>query len=318
MARPIWRGAINFGLVTVPVELYSATEDHTIGFRQLERGTSDRIRYRRVNERTGKEVEFSDIVKGYELDDGDYVLVEPEELDEIAPGRSRTIDIEAFVDLDDVDPIYFQKTYWLAPASEEFNRAYSLLLEALAKSNKAGIAKFVMRGKEYIAAVRAGDGVLVLNTLHFADDIRNPSKELRTIPEKSSTRGKELDMAVTLIDSMVDEWKPEAYRDTYTERVEKLIADKKAGRTVTPESEPAEPTKVVDLLDALSRSVKSRQGKAKPAPDLSDLSDLSKADLDRMARELGIKGRSKMSRAELENAIASALEKKTLAKRNAS
>ena len=125
----------------------------------------------------------------------------------------------------------------------------------------------------------------------------------------------ELDMAVTLIDSMVDEWKPEAYRDTYTERVEKLIADKKAGRTVTPESEPAEPTKVVDLLDALSRSVKSRQGKAKPAPDLSDL---SKADLDRMARELGIKGRSKMSRAELENAIASALGKKKLAKRNAS
>jgi DNA end-binding protein Ku len=318
MARPIWRGAINFGLVTVPVELYSATEDHTIGFRQFERGTSDRIRYRRVNERTGKEVEFSDIVKGYELDDGDYVLVEPEELDEIAPGRSRTIDIEAFVDLDDVDPIYFQKTYWLAPAKEEFNRAYSLLLEALAKSNKAGIAKFVMRGKEYIAAVRAGDGVLVLNTLHFPDDIRNPSKELRTLPEKSSTRGKELDMAVTLIDSMADEWKPEAYRDTYTERVEKLIADKKAGRTVTPESEPAEPTKVVDLLDALSRSVKSRQGKAKPAPDLPNLSDLSKADLDRMARELDIKGRSKMSRAELENAIASALEKKTPAKKNAS
>jgi DNA end-binding protein Ku len=117
---------------------------------------------------------------------------------------------------------------------------------------------------------------------------------------------------------MADEWKPEAYRDTYTERVEKLIADKKAGRTVTPESEPAEPTKVVDLLDALSRSVKSRQGKAKPALDLPNLCDLSKADLDRMARELDIKGRSKMSRAELENAIASALEKKTPAKKNAS
>jgi DNA end-binding protein Ku len=318
MARPIWRGAINFGLVTVPVELYSATEDHTIGFRQFERGTSDRIRYRRVNERTGKEVDFSDIVKGYELDDGDYVLVEPEELDEIAPGRSRTIDIEAFVDLDDIDPIYFQKTYWLAPAKEEFNRAYSLLLEALAKANKAGIAKFVMRGKEYIAAVRAGDGVLVLNTLHFADDIRNPSKELRTLPEKSSARGKEIDMAVALIDSMADEWKPEAYQDTYTERVEKLIADKKAGRTVTPESEPAEPTKVADLFDALSRSVKSRQRTAKPAPDLPSLSDLSKADLDKMARELDIKGRSKMSRAELEKAIASALEKKTPAKKEAS
>jgi DNA end-binding protein Ku len=311
MARPIWRGAINFGLVSVPVELYSATEDHTVGFRQFERGTADRIRYRRVNERTGKEVDFSDIVKGYELDDGDYVLVEPEELDEIAPGRSGTIDIEAFVDLDDIDPIYFQKTYWLAPAKEEFNRVYSLLLEAMAKSAKAGIAKFVMRGKEYLAALRAGDGVLVLNTLHFPDDIRNPSEELRKLPEKSSARGKELDMAIALIDSMADEWEPEAYRDTYTERVEKLIADKKAGRTVTPESEPAEPTKVVDLLDALSRSVQSRQGKAKPALGLPDL---TKADLNKMARELDVKGRSKMSRAELEKAI----EQKTPAKKSAS
>ena len=230
MARPIWSGALNFGLVTVPVELFSATEDHTIHFRQFERGTSDRIRYRRVNERTGKEVPYEDIVKGYELDSGDYVLVEREELEQIAPGRSRTIDIEAFVDLGEIDPIFFQKSYWLAPAKEEFNRAYSLLIEAMAKTNRAGVATFVMRGKEYVAAVRAGEGVLALDTLHFAADIRDPAKELRKLPEPAQVRGKEVDMAINLIESMSEEWQPEEYRDTYTERVLKLIEDKKAGR----------------------------------------------------------------------------------------
>ncbi|MBN6035299.1 Ku protein [Amycolatopsis sp. 195334CR] len=301
MARPIWSGAVNFGLVTVPVELYSATEDHTIHFRQFERGTSDRIRYRRVNERTGKEVDYSDIVKGYELDDGDYVLIEPEELDEIAPGRSRALDIEAFVDLDEIDPAYFQKTYWLTPSKEEFDRAYTLLLAAMDKTNKAAISKFVMRGKEYLAAVRAGDGVLVLNTLHFPADLRDPSKELRKLPSKQKPRGKELDMAVALVDSMSEPWKPEDYEDTYTARVEKLVRDKKAGRTVTPEEEPAQATQVVDLFEALSKSIKGRKpSTGKPS---TDLSSLSKSDLDKMARELDIKGRSKLSRAELEKAV---------------
>jgi DNA end-binding protein Ku len=260
-----------------------------------------------VNERTGKEVDYGDIVKGYELDDGDYVIVEPDELDDIAPGRSRTLDIEGFVDLDEIDPIFFQKTYWLAPSKEEFGKAYSLLLAAMEESNKAGIAKFVMRGKEYIAAARAGDGVMVLNTLHFADDIRNPAKELTKLPGKYSAKGKELDMATALIDSMTEDWKPDSYRDTYTERVEKLIKDKKAGRKVTPASEPAEPTKVIDLFDALSRSVKDRKrgGKATPAPKAA-LSDLTKAELDKMARELDVKGRSKMSRKDLEKAVEAA------------
>ncbi|OZM73260.1 Ku protein [Amycolatopsis antarctica] len=318
MARPIWNGAVNFGLVTVPVELYSATEAHSIHFRQFERGTSDRIRYRRVNERTGKEVEYADIVKGYELDDGDYVLVEGEELDEIAPGRSRTIDIESFVDLGDIDPIYFQKTYWLAPAKEEFHRAYGLLVQAMDRTNKAGISTFVMRGREYVAAVRAGDGVLILDTLHFAADIRDARRELRKLPEPKAARGKEIDMAVNLIDSMSAEWKPEDYRDTYTERVEKLIEDKKAGRTVSPAEQPAEATKVVDLFDALSRSVRGRTGgragktgsgsgsgeKATAGSGKqADPAGLSRAELDRMARELDIKGRSKLKRAELEQAV---------------
>ncbi|UQS22017.1 Ku protein [Amycolatopsis thermalba] len=318
MARAIWSGAINFGLVTVPVELYSATEDHTVHFRQFERGTSDRIRYKRVNERTGEEVAYENIVKGYDLGDGDYVLVEQDELDQIAPGRSRSIDIESFVDLGDIDPLYFQKSYWLAPTKEEFGRAYGLLLQAMAETNKAGIARFVMRGKEYMAAVRAGDGVLVLDTLLFAEDVRDPAKELKKLPEKAAPRGRELEMAIALVDSMADEWRPEAYHDQYTERVLKLIDDKKAGRTVSVEEEPSEPTKVVDLFEALSRSVERRKSGApstkggsgsgasakKPSRKAEpDLSELSKAELDQMARELDIKGRSKLKRAELETAV---------------
>ncbi|MGQ0840122.1 non-homologous end joining protein Ku [Actinokineospora sp.] len=309
MARPIWSGAINFGLVTVPVELYGATEDHTISFRQFERGTSDRIRYKRVNERTGQEVPFSDIVKGAEVGGGDYVIIEPDELDQIAPGRSRTIDISAFVDLEEIDPIHFQRTYWLAPAKEEYGKAYGLLLQAMRKTNRAGIATFVMRGKEYLTAVRAGEDLLILTTLLFAEDIRDPAKELKSLPEITPARGKELDMAVSLIDSMTEDWQADTYHDTYTQRVEQLIEDKKEGREVVSETEPSQPTKVVDLFDALSKSVESRKKRREtPVEDdkATDLADLSKADLDKLARDLDVKGRSKMTRDELREAVASA------------
>lgn len=320
MARPIWSGAINFGLVTVPVDLYSATEDHTISFRQFQRGTSDRIRYKRVNERTGDEVPFSDIVKGADIGGGDYVIIEPDELDAIAPGRSRTIDIDAFVDLDEIDPVHFAKTYWLAPTKEEYSRAYSLLLQAMGKTNKAGVATFVMRGKEYLTALRAGDGLLILNILLFPEDLRDPVKELKSMPEIAAARGKELDMAVTLIESMSDDWQPDNYHDTYTQRVEKLIEDKAAGREIVSEAEPAQPTKVVDLFEALSKSVEGRKKGRGSSPDDDggakrrgaspgkgpDLANLNKAELDKMARDLDIKGRSKMSRDELEEAVAAA------------
>ena len=306
MARPIWSGAINFGLVTIPVELYSATEDHTISFRQFERGTSDRIRYKRINERTGKEVAFSDIVKGADVGGGEYVIIEPEELDQIAPGRSRTIDINTFVDLDDIDPIHFQKTYWLAPAKEEYGRSYGLLLQAMEKTNRAGVASFVMRGKEYLTAVRAGDGLLILNTLLFVDDIRDPAKELKSLPELTTARGKELDMAVSLIDSMTDDWRPEEFKDTYTEQVEKLIDTKRDGKDIVAEAEPSEPTKVVDLFEALSRSVEGRKKGRGGGSAQADLDDLSKSDLDKLAKDLDIKGRSKMTRDDLAKAVAEA------------
>ncbi|OLR94296.1 non-homologous end joining protein Ku [Actinokineospora bangkokensis] len=322
MARPIWHGAINFGLVTVPVDMFGATEDHTISFRQFERGTSDRIRYKRVNERTGEEVAYADIVKGAEVGGGEYVIVEPDELDRIAPGRSRTIDISSFVALEEIDPIHFQKTYWLAPSKDEYGKAYSLLLQAMRKTGRAGIASFVMRGKEYLTAIRAGEDLLILTTLLFAEDIRDPAQELKSMPEVFPARGKELDMAVNLIDSMTDEWDPDNYHDTYTQRVERLIEDKRKGNEVVAEEEPAAPTKVVDLFEALSKSVESRRkrrsggdqgssgsagssrsrGRSK-APEV-DLGALSKAELEKMARELDIKGRSKMTRDELQEAVA--------------
>ena len=173
MARGIWSGVLSFGLVSVPVVLYPATEAHRPAFHEFEKGTADRIRYQRVNERTGAEVEYSDIVKGADSGDGNYVLLDQDELDSVAPGRSRLLEIHTFVDADDIDPIYFNKTYFLGPGPEETKKPYALLREAMQDSGKAAIATFVMRGKEYLAAVRADDGLLVLETLFFADEVRD-------------------------------------------------------------------------------------------------------------------------------------------------
>jgi DNA end-binding protein Ku len=269
MARAIWSGSINFGLVSIPVGLYSATEDHTVHFHQFQRGTADRIRYQRVNEQTGKEVDYGDIVKGRDVGGGDYVIVDPDELDSIAPGRSRSIDITAFVDLDEIDAVYFQKTYWLAPDGEQYARPYALLLEAMARTNRAGIATFVMRGKEYLTAIRADNGVLALHTLFFADEIRKPVDALDSLAGRAPAQGKELEMATALIESMSGPWHPEDYRDTYTERVERLIDDKRRGREIVTEAQPPKPTEMSDLLQALQRSVDSaRKPRARRCPSV--------------------------------------------------
>ncbi|MEJ3654852.1 Ku protein [Actinomycetes bacterium KLBMP 9759] len=313
MARSIWTGSISFGLVSIPVGLYSATEDHTIHFHQYERGTTDRIRYQRVNERTGKEVEFSDIVNGRDVN-GDLVVVEPDELDSIAPGRSRTIEITTFVDLDDIDPIFFQKTYWLAPSGES-SKPYALLREAMRRSNRAGIATFVMRGKEYLTAIRADDRVIALETLFFADEIRDPKEYLDGLPDRVASRGKEMDMALNLIDSMSGDWRPGDFHDSFRDRVEKLVTDKHKGREIAVEAEPPEPTDMGDLVAALERSVEAARAGKRPAPEKpgkkeADLSGATKAELTALARELGVEGRSTMSRSELEKAVRAAGKKR--------
>lgn len=330
MARPAWAGSLSFGLVSLPVGLYTATDSHTIHFHQLQRGTSDRIRNRRVNERTGNEVELDDIVKGFDTGD-EYVLVEPKELDEIAPGRSRSLEIAAFVDLAEVDPIFFDKTYDLGPRGKEFGKVYSLLEQALAKAGKAGIATFVMRQHEYLVALKSENGLLTLYTLHWADEIRDPKKEIDTLPGKAKASEKELTMAEQLIGAMSMHWDPEQFHDTFQEKVAALIEAKKAGESVEKAEPAAEPTGVVNLMmEALWASIeragspKATGGKATASgrPSASskeppakkpirsapkeDLAGLTKADIYKKAAAAHVPGRSHMSRDDLVKALTSA------------
>ncbi|MFD5295095.1 Ku protein [Streptomyces mutabilis] len=260
MARAIWTGVITFGLVSVPVGLFTATEDHTVHFHQLQRGTSDRVRNRRVNERTGEEVTTGDIVKGYEVGEGEYVVVEPDELDEIAPGRSRALEITDFVDLDRIAPVYFDRTYYVAPRGKEYLKVYGLLRTALAEAGKVGIATFVMRNRQYLTALRAEDEVLVLQTLHWADEVRDPVRELPELPSGRVGRGKELDMALRLVDALSGPWDPARYRDTYQEKVRELVRAKAEGEEVTVAEEAPQATNVVDLMEVLQGSLERAKG----------------------------------------------------------
>ncbi|MFI8085374.1 Ku protein [Kitasatospora sp. NPDC086009] len=256
MARPVWTGVLTFGLVTVPVSLYTATQSHDVRFHQLQRGTSDRVRNKRVNERTGKEVEYAEIVKGYEVTAGEYVIVEPDELDQLSPGRSRTIDIAGFVDLADVDPIFFDKTYYLGPKGKDYQKVYALLVEALDHAGKAGLAMFAMRGKEYLTAIRSHGGLLELHTMHFADEVRDPRTEIDDLPEKTDLSTHEVKTAEQLIGMLALDWKPDEWHDTYEDQVKTLIQDKLAGREIAVSTGPApEATNVIDLMDALRRSL---------------------------------------------------------------
>lgn len=264
MARPIWSGVITFGLVTVPVQLFTATESHTVHFQQVQRGTSDRVRNRRVNERTGEDVEYGEVVKGYPLGEGEYVIVEPEELDAIAPGKSQVIDVSGFVGLDEVEPVYFARAYYLSPKGEQYAKPYELLRTALAESGRIGVATFVMRSKQYLVALRPQDDVLLLQTLHWADEVRDPRAELPALPEHTEAGDRELRTAQQLIEAMTVRWNPEDYADTYQTQVRELVEAKQAGEEIVTAPEPPRATNVVDMTDALERSVRqARKGRGR-------------------------------------------------------
>lgn len=258
MARTIWKGALSFGLVNVPVGLYPATQDKSIHFNQFEAGTSDRIRYKKVNERTGKEVPSANIVRGYDLGGGEYVILTDEELATAEPQKSRLIEITDFVSLDEIDPMYFRATYYLAPEGEAADKAYALLRQVMLNANKVAIGTLVMRNKEYAVAVRPDDEALKLETLYFADEIRSPSSELPELPHKVELSEREVSMAQLLLESMESDWDPTRYHDTHREAVEALIEEKRQGHALVTNL-PAEPqaTKVVDLMDVLSASIDS-------------------------------------------------------------
>ncbi|HLS15199.1 MAG TPA: Ku protein [Beutenbergiaceae bacterium] len=311
MARSIWTGAVSFGLVSIPVKLYPATEEKTVRFRQFEQGTSSRIKYKRVNEETGKEVDYTDIVKGYELGGGEYVLLQPEELDEIAPGRSQIIDITDFVDADEIDPIFYRKTYFLSPSDKAGLRAYSLLTAAMAQADRIAIGNFVMRSKQYLAALRPRAGVLALETMYFADEVREPVIDTDEQPAEVEPRARDMKMARDLIESMTTSWEPENYVDTYREKVLDLVQAKARGEGSVAPAPEEEEGEVVDLMEALRRSVEaSRQHRpgnrsqtgatsTSERPAGQDLSGMSKQELYDLAKEQDIEGRSQMGKKEL-------------------
>jgi len=252
--RTIWKGALSFGLVNIPVGLFPATSDKSIHFNQFEEGTSDRIRYKKVNERTGHEVPQDRIVRGFDLGGGEYVVLSDEELETAEPKKSRQIEITDFVDQADIDPVYFRSSYYLAPEGAGADKAYALLRQAMADAGKVAIATLVMRNKEYLVAIRPEEDALALHTMYFADEVRSPDRELE-LPDTGDVSDRELSMAQLLIESMESEWDPARYHDTYREKVEALVEEKRSGHEIVVQAGPEPPAKVVDLMEALNASI---------------------------------------------------------------
>jgi DNA end-binding protein Ku len=254
MPRTIWKGALSFGLVNIPVGLYPATSDKSIHFNQFEEGTSDRIRYKKVNERTGEEVSQDRIVRGFDLGGGEYVILSEEELESAEPKKSRQIEISDFVGLVDIDPVYFRSSYYLAPEGAGADKAYALLRRAMAEAGRVAIATLVMRNKEYLVAIRPEDDALALHTMYFSDEVRAPGRDLE-LPETGDVTERELSMAQLLIESMESEWDPGRFHDTHREKVEALIEEKRNGHEIVLQEGPEPVAKVVDLMEALNASI---------------------------------------------------------------
>ncbi len=255
MARAIWSGAISFGLVNVPVKLYSATSPKTVRFHQLSGKTGARIRQKRVDPTTDEEVAYEDIVKGYEITPDRYVLIEPDELDALDPKATKTVDIEDFVDLADIDPIYYDHSYYLAPTAGGA-KAYRLLLDSMRESGKVGIGRVVLRSKQQLCALRPTGDVLTLSTMLFGDEVLSPDRldELDAISDAPAS-DRELKMAQQLIASLSTEFDPGKYHDEYRERVIDLIERKAAGEEIAVQPEAEEPEAAPDLMAALEASL---------------------------------------------------------------
>jgi len=258
----MWKGAISFGLVSIPVRVFPATEEKTVRFNQLHDADGGRIKMKRTCSKCGDEVAFDHIVKGYEIEKDRYVLLTEEDFDAVPVESGRTIDIVQFVDLEEIDPIYFKKSYYLVP--EEMGiKAYNLLRAALADEEKVGIAKVSFRDKEHLAALRFRDKTFVLETMYWPDEIR--SDEFEELDKKVTTRAQEVQMAQSLIESLSEPWNPDAYTDEYREAMLKIVEAKDKGEAVEVAPEEA-PAKVLDLMAALKASVEAvKKESVKPA-----------------------------------------------------
>jgi DNA end-binding protein Ku len=264
MPRTMWRGAISFGLVSIPIRVFPATEEKTLHFNQLHDADGGRIKYKRVCAVCGEEVPFEHIVKGFEIEKDRYVMLDDEDFDAVPVESSRAIDIMQFVDLEEIDPILYKKSYYLVP-DETGAKAYALLRQAMAEDGRVGIAKVSFRDKEHLAALRFKDEVFVLETMYWPDEIR--AAEFEELEKDVKLRPQEVQMAQTLIENLTEEWNPEQYRDEYREALLEIVEKKAAGEEIVVQ-EAAEPTKVVDLMEALKASVAAAKKKepAKAAP----------------------------------------------------
>jgi DNA end-binding protein Ku len=269
MPRALWNGSLSFGLVNVPVQLTSAARDLDLHFRQLHKKDGAPIEQRRFCSQDDAEVEWEEVGRGFELDGKKQVVLTDEELASVQPEKTRTIDVEAFVDLDDVDPIYFDHPWFLVPAgdSQGTRRAYRLLVEVMESTGRAALGRFVMRTKEYLVLVRPRDGLLSLTTLLFHDEVR-PTDGIAPGGRKPA-KGK-IEQAVAVIESLAADWEPERYTDCYRERLERIVEQKKKGERVKAPTEPKEPKPAPDLMEALEatlekmRSGNGKRGSGKP------------------------------------------------------
>ena len=252
MPRAIWTGAITFGLVHVPVRLVTAVQDTSPDFHMIDPDTGSRIHYRTVNDE-GEEVDRDDLVKGYEVESGEYVVVQPEELEELAPEKTEAIEIDDFVDIGDIDPIYYDRPYYLMP-DESAKKPYRLLLAAMEEAGKVGIAKFVMHQREHLTAVRPLHGMLCLVLMRFAEEIR-PTEELGLDLGEIEVEDDELDVAIQLIDAMTEEFHPEDFTNEYEQRVRELLKARAEGEEFVVPERAEEKIETEGLVDALKKSL---------------------------------------------------------------
>ena len=265
MPRAIWSGAISFGLVNVPIKLFTATSQKDVRFHQLHDTDGARIQQKRVCSKDGEEVPMEHIVKGYEVSRDKYVIITPEELDALDPKASRTVDILDFVDLDEIDPVYFDSTYYMVP-EKGAAKAYALLLEAMRKSKKVAIARVVLRQKQHLVALRPLGNALSMETMLYADEVVSP-ETLEGLPEDIEVTDRELAMAQQLIDSLADDFKPERYRDDYRDRVLEMIERKAEGQEIVVAEEEEEQAPVVDLMAALEASLAAAKTRREAEPE---------------------------------------------------
>lgn len=277
MARAIWSGSISFGLLNVPVKLYSAVARRNIALREIRASDSARIKHRRVAEGSDEEVPYEEIIKAFEVTPGNYVPLGKDEMSALAPEKTRAIDVQDFVDLDQIDPIYFDSPYYLGPA-DGAEKAYSLLAAAMKASGKVAVARFVFRNKEHLAAIRTSGGVLTLTTMRFADEVVPASELEEVLPDEAPKVAKrEQEMAEQLIDSLSTDFDPSAYRDEYREELLGLIERKAEGKEiVTPESAAPKATKAPDLMAALEESIAAVKNRKRPAKKSKSTTEKSK------------------------------------------